>query len=223
MATKRPTSITVFAILNLVMGGMGLFCNLCGVANLALAPMLQQFQEKMQAQQGARAQGPDMQQMQKELEARLPMMQTVQIIQIGVAFVLNTILVIAGIALMRMKPAGRWASICYSIGRIIFSIGVLIYTIGYVGPAMDDWFQEQQKQRPEAQVPSGLFSVMAIGGGIVAVIIPVTYAVILLIFMSLPSTGRALAAAGIPSLQTPEEDYYDSDYQRERRQPPPES
>jgi len=54
-------------------------------------------------------------------------------------------------------------------------------------------------------------------------LLSVTYAVILLVWASLPATGRAFSRGALDEVGRPEgPDYYDEDYRRERRDLPPE-
>ena len=50
MPARRPVGITVFAILNLVFGGLFLLCNVCGLGSVAFQGQMEQFQ--VEAQKG---------------------------------------------------------------------------------------------------------------------------------------------------------------------------
>ena len=208
MSKKRPTSLTVFAILNLVFGGLGMFCNLCGVAGLVATPAL----EKMQKDQGAKG-GFDTLELQKHMEARIPGYAILQWSQVGIGVILSLILILGGIGLLRMQPSARWLCVGYSIISIIYHLSYMIYTIIIVNPEIDEWLTKQG-----VQLPSGLFTAGSVAGAIIGM----TYAVVLLIFMMIPSTGKALAANNADEFGRGTDDYYDPDFERRRRDVPPE-
>jgi len=209
MNKKRPASITVFAILNLVFGGLGLLCSVCGVGGLALGPALQ----NMQPQAGPNG-GFDPQGLQKHMEAKVPGYVALQWGQVGLGMVLSLVLVFGGIGLLRMNPSARWICIGYSVVTILYHLGYMVYTIAIVNPAIDEWMKQQG-----IQLPTGIFA----AGSVIGALIGMTYAVILFIFMMLPSTGTALTSDSVSDFGGSSDDYYDPDFERRRRDVPPES
>jgi hypothetical protein len=209
----------VFAILNLVFGGLGLLCGLCGAGMQAARPAL----EKLQA--GAAAPGrPDKggpQDLEKFLESRIPAHFTVQMTSLTMSLAVNLLLVIAGLCLLKMHPMGRWASIAYGVLEIMLQLAVLGYNIFYMSPVVDDWFKSQLGQ---TGLPAGFGKWLSSGVALIVAFGGMTYAIALLIFMLLPRTARLFSARQAASdAGGPEQDYFDPDFRRERRDLPPES
>jgi hypothetical protein len=208
MTKKRPVGVTVFAILNLVFGGLGLTCNLC---NIVFTPVLQH----MQAQQGG---GNETREMEKHLAAKVPGFKVIAWVQVGLSLLLSSILVIAGIGLLRMNPASRWLCVCYSVMEFLVQIAATIYTIGYVSPAVDEWAKTRNDQ-----LPPGFMSMIIIGGTVFAAFLGVAYAAALLIYVLLPATAKAFAANRADQMEGGfSEDDDGSDFQRRRRDLPSE-
>jgi|SRR5579862_2339485 len=208
MIKTRPVGVTVFAILNLVFGGLGLTCNLC---NIVLTPALQQ----MQAHQGGQN---DSQELEKQLKANVPGFAVVAWVQVGTSLLMSCLLVIAGIFLLRMSNAGRWLCVCFSVVEVLAQIASMIYTIGYVSPAVDEWAKTKSDQ-----LPPGFMGMMFIGATVVFGFLVMAYAVTLLIYMLLPATAKAFAPDRYDAMGGNfGDDFDDSDFQRRRRDLPSE-
>jgi len=214
MTKQRPASLTVFAILNLVFGGLGLLCNVCGLASLAITPMLQKMAAQQQAQVGNKG-GFDPQELQRHMEANIPAYVPFQWGQITLGMILSVALIIGGIGLLRMSPAAKWVCAGYAVVTISYQVGSMAFTLAFINPVMNDWMKSKG-----VQVPMEFFAVASIIGGLVGM----TYSLVLLIFIMLPSTGKALAANGADDIAGGSGgDYYESDFERRRRELPPES
>lgn len=166
--SSRPTVVTVFGILALVYGGIGLLCNPVNAAvNLAV-----------------------------DLQADLPDDPIMQIavsdtyrLGIGIysiaCFGFCLVLTLAGIGLLMMKTWGRMLAIVYSISSLI---GSLIY-LGFVSVVLFAPLIEEagRANNPEA---SGK-AIGAIFGGSVVILFGMILPVLLVIVMRKPYVVRA--------------------------------
>ncbi|CAN5739276.1 hypothetical protein BH23PLA1_BH23PLA1_44260 [soil metagenome] len=166
--SSRPTVVTVFGILALIYGGVGLLCNPVNAAvNLAV-----------------------------DLQGELPDDPIMQIavsdtyrLGIGIysiaCFGFCLVLTLAGIGLLMMKPWGRTLAMIYGVSSLL---GSLIY-LGFVSVVLFvPLIQEAgQANRPEATgVAFG-----AIFGGSVVILLGMILPALLLIFMRKPAVVQA--------------------------------
>jgi hypothetical protein len=206
MAKQRPTRITVFAILNIVFGALWLFCITCGIV---AAPAMQQLQAQQQGQQP----GLNQQDFEKRVEAQLPAYNVIKWAGLGLSLVLGVILIVAGIGLLNMASWGRGLSIVWAVIAILYLLISLVYNIIYVNPVMAETMKEQQ-----VQLPAAFF----IGMEAASTLLMILYPIVLLIVMLLPATGTALAGSGPRDLPgDAADDYYDPEFERRRRELPP--
>jgi hypothetical protein len=209
MTKKRPVGVTVFAILNLIFGGLGLVCNLC---NVVAAPALESLQVNQDPDNAATN-------MEKHLQANVPGYVAFEWTQLGLNLLLSALLVIAGIGLLRMSPAGRWLCIVICVIEILVITISMVYLFAYINPAISEW-----EKVNAGQMPPGLTSLIVTGFAAIVAFIEILYAVILLTYLLLPGTAKAFAIPG-RELQGPdaEQEYFDSEFERRRRERPPET
>jgi hypothetical protein len=203
MPRERPTVVTVFGILNLVFGGLGLFCAICGGVMLAF----------MYAALSAAGSGGG-------LNIKFPGVFTgYMIFAVVDGFIMSIVLVAGGIGLMQMQAWGRWASIFYGVVTILTSLAGLVFQIAYLNPAMEKWnrdlqadIQKQQQARgvrgaPPPPNPAAGFSGSSNPAGAVAgAVIGMAYSIALLIAMFLPQVSAAFASG--PARRLDEEGPY---------------
>jgi hypothetical protein len=216
MLRKRPASFTVFAVLCIVFGSLGLLCDVIGLAGQAASQALTDMQPKGKPGQINQAE------LQKELQEKLPAYQAYQWGTMTLSLVLHLLLLVTGIGLLKMQPWSRFACIAYSFLTILIQLGVLIYTLAFITPVMDDVLNRMFKeQNTPITVPAWALNLGAIFGSLLGM----TFAIILLIFALRPAMAQQLAMAGQPEGDVGRQDaqdYYDEDYQRQRHEPPPE-
>jgi len=212
MPARRPTSITVFAILNIVFGSLGLACGLCGVVGQAASGMM------TTQSTGAKGQQFDTEAFKKHMEREVPGYTIVEWGRLLLGIFLSLLLLGSGIGLLKMQLWARLACMGYGVIQILVQLGVLVYNIALVLPAIDTYFRNNP-------LPGGITmpSWSFVAGAVVGALLSVTYAVILLIWAALPATGRAFSQGALDEGRQPEQgqDYYDEDYRRERRDLPP--
>ena len=179
---KRPTSVTVFGILNIVFSVFGM----CGLALTLAQPTIQQaFQDAVKDAGQEVKEDP----LQKAVAAD-PNLKLLQKITTGSNVVSTLVLLIAGIALLLMKPWGRTLSICFAIydllSKIVFSV------LSYRAMMKIIAAQEPAADAPPADVLGGIF---AAGFGC-SLIFLLVYPILLLIFMLRPTVAAAFGAPG---------------------------
>jgi hypothetical protein len=165
----RPASVTVFGILNLVFGVLGL----CGAAfSAAMFSMMPQ--------------NPNMPNPVLELMANNPTYRLFTQVSTGLGFIASIVLIVGGIGLLQAKSFGRTLSIGYSLYAILAGIvGSIANFVFLVGPLLE-----------QAQVAgAGPEQAGAIGGmvgGVFGGCIGLVYPVLLLIFMFRRNVAEAL-------------------------------
>jgi hypothetical protein len=206
----------VFAILNLVFGGIGLLCNMCGILGQAFAMSI-----PMAGPPGAGGKNPMMEAF-GGLEKEIPGYTAYQFSTLAVGFILCAMLVLSGIGLLNMKRWARWLCVGTSVAIILYAIGTAAYTIAYVQPALERLqrhIQEEIQKQTGGPTPNP-FAFLTMAGTVSAVLtglVKIAYAVGLLVVMFLP--GVSAAFAGRPMSREADEEYddYEDDYDDRRR------
>jgi hypothetical protein len=120
---QRPTSVTVFGILNLVFAALGLCGVAFGVMGLAVMANLPE--------------GADMPPNPQMDALQNPGYQAFTYASIGLGFVATIVLAIAGIGLLKLKSWGRSLSLGYAAYAIVMLIaGLVVSYIFIVQPAV---------------------------------------------------------------------------------------
>ena len=155
---QRPTSATVFGILNLVFGCLGL----CGVVM-----SLVMFSMPL---------NPEIPNPTMELMQASPVYAMFLKVSLGLGLIASLVLLAAGIGLLTMKPWGR----TLSIGWAVYSI-----VMGIVGGAMNVVFVMLPllEQASELAGPQQAAAMGGVIGGGVGACFGLIYPVLLLIFM----------------------------------------
>lgn len=158
--TVKPVSMTVFGILNLVFGLMGL----CGVAFASAQWALMST--------GQMATNPIWEQMNSQATYA-----GLRIVLLGVGFIFTIVLVVAGVGLLNGKPYGRTLSMAYGIYGIIASVvEFVVNAIFLTGPLI-----EQADTMPEG--PERIGIIVGAVSVTVGSLCSLAYPIILLIFM----------------------------------------
>jgi hypothetical protein len=169
---QRPTAVTVFGVLNLVFGGLGLLCTPISLIMLFY-----------QAQQG----NP----MSRILDENAA--YRVYLIAAAVAGVLAAlVLIAAGIGLLQMKSWARLTSIGYAIFGIVTGVVAIIVNVVFIfGPMMT----QARDGGPEAAAAIG-----GLVGGMAGGCFGLVYPILLLIFMTRPKIRNAFLPQNVPPI-----------------------
>jgi hypothetical protein len=164
----RPTSVTVFGILNIVFAGFGLIGTLATLAMFKMA---------------AGTNNPALQIMQDN-----PAFAAWIKLSIPLGLISSVALLAGGIGLLMMKSWARKLSIIYAFFAMVLSIvGTVLNYLWMIRPMME---QAAQKQGPEAAGAIG-GAIGGLAGGCFSLIYPV----LLLIFMTRPKVVAAFHPA----------------------------
>ena len=169
---QRPTSVTVFGILNIVFAVIGILGIFGSAAMLAGASQSDNPVVKVMLAN--------------------PAYVTWMRISIPLGLLVSALLLAAGVGLLLLKPWARWFSLAYGIYAIVMSIvATLITYYLFFGPLME---QAQRMRGPEAAAAVG-----GAIGGMIGGILGLIYPVLLLYFMTRPhviAAFRSWDAAG---------------------------
>jgi len=182
---KRPTSVTVFGILNIVFAILGF----CGIAFQLAQPFVQEaieeFAEKAAADAGQEIKKDPIQ----EAIKNDPNLKMLGQISNGLSAVATVALLAAGIALLKMKSWGRTLSILYAIYDIVSKIVFAVLNLLIMMPLIA---AQQDAGGPAAEAIGGIVA-GSIGCGLIFTLI---YPILLLIFMLRSNVREAFAAVG---------------------------
>jgi hypothetical protein len=215
MARKRPTVVTVMAILNIVFGSLGLLCYLCAGAGFLI--LFAAINQAGPQDRGVQA----LKELWAEVSREVPWMGAYFVGSMIFSLLMAILLLVSGIGLLNMKSWARALAIFYSLITIITQIVVLWLQLAYINPLMLRVNQNLMARNPAFQPGNDPF-----GGGlmsnnlwsVIGAVIGMTYAVVLLIMMLLPSVSAAFSGGRPPDeydLERGAED--DEDFDRERR------
>jgi hypothetical protein len=223
MAKKKSTVATVFGILQIVFGGLGI-----------LSPILyfsgaQQALTSWSSGLGKAPGQPDLSQERilAELVKRVPWFKTFQVSTESADLVLCLMMIVGGIGLLQMR---RWAhrlTIAYALLSIGYVVVVTTCMANIMPAQMDittDLIKEGVKAGPGPGPGPGAAELEAMGSmmklvagvGVACVGLLGIYPVIVLIFMLLPSVRAAFS--GVPTPEEPE-DYDDRGREEDERDP----
>ncbi|HEV2950375.1 MAG TPA: hypothetical protein VGX70_23545 [Gemmataceae bacterium] len=184
MKPERPVVVLVFAILNIIFGGLGTLGMCCvGIMVVFLGAIFSSA----------------------PASANIPQLPTDVVVYFVIVIVshliLSLLLLVSGIGLLNMRAWARRGSIAYGVATIAISmINAPVY-VAFVAPQMEKWqhaVQEeaQRQQQRQGGRPAPMYqsnqspmanAVSTIGGAIIGT----AYAIALLVVMLLPSVRDA--------------------------------
>ena len=166
VATKPPASITVFGILNLVFGAMGICGSIFTVIGLVV--------EKMDLPN--QPPNPVLEVMNQN-----PFYSGFQMVDVGLGFLVTILLLVAGICLLKKQRLGRTLSNIYgTYGIVMGLIGMFMFVV---------FLRQDLMPITQDGMPLGAITFWAaIGGRLFGMIYPV----LLLIFINRPHVKAAL-------------------------------
>ena len=146
---QRPTSATVFGILNLIFSVLGLCGTGFGIFSLLV------FQNP---EMGGGAQVP----LTLELMRENPAYQAFTFVSIGLGAVSAILLAVSGIGLLKLRPWGRTLCIVYGSYTVLLAIASGVINVAVFAPELDK-AQQQANPQATAEAMGGVIS-GAIGG-----------------------------------------------------------
>jgi hypothetical protein len=166
---KRPTSVTVFGVLNIVFGVFGLLSLLFAAAFLA----------------AAKATGAHRPLVFETLHSHVYRVWTTVSLPLG--FVAAGVLVVAGVGLLVMKRWARVMTIVYAIYALVQALAGIAITFTVLLPAA---VEASSRRGPEA-----IAAIAGFVGAIVGGVLGLAYPILLLIFMTRPRVVEAFRAS----------------------------
>lgn len=212
MVRERPTILLVMGILNMVFGGLGLLCGICGLGLNLMAQGMGSM--NIQDPQGG---GNPVKEMLKFIEKEIPGYQAIELSAHVLVMILAIVMVVAGIGLFLCKGWGRWLSVACALLTILVNLGYVGFEIGLVYPAMEKYEKKISMQpggRPT--VRNSPDQSCGKGGLIGRGILFSLYSVTLLITMFLPVVGEACSGYPVRKRRSIMEDDYDDRTDRGR-------
>ena len=167
--SQKPTAATVFGILNLLFGGLGL-CGIVMTAAIMLVPLNPQMTKD----------NPALQLMEESAVYR-----TFTQVGLVLGFFATVVLIVAGIGLLTFRPYGRTLSIGYGIYAVVANVLGTIINVVYVFPAL------LEKANAAGGGPAAAGTYAGIFGGLFGTCLGLIYPVLLLYFMFRPNMVAA--------------------------------
>jgi hypothetical protein len=185
MQRRRPTSVLVIAIFQLIFGGLSMICGACQAVGAAGG-------DGQQFQMPGAAKDPDQEKLAKltkEVEEKdIPGKKAVNIGGQVLDWVLAIAMIASGIGLLKMQSWARVLAIGYAIISVAHKIFGVIYLFAFVSPAMKDAVQQLPADDRTKLEP---FVTLGIVVAAVTMFVMMIYPVIVLIVMLLPSVAHA--------------------------------
>lgn len=189
MRRHRTTPILVFGILHLVGGGLGLLGSLCGVGSLLMVNSIGSFTPPTIPARPGQPQlpmPPSGDQLMKQLYDTVPGYRAFTIGSLTFDFLLEFMLIAAGIGLLTVQPWARWLSLVYAPISILIRLGSFFYSLIWVLPAT----RAVYANNPALAGFSALATISS-GIGVFMTLLFILYPIAVLIVMLMPSTAAA--------------------------------
>jgi len=201
MQPKRPTSVTVIAILHFVFGGLGLLMDTCTGAMLAAGGT------GMFARAGQAGRPQELlQDMTRYVEENTPAAQAAQYGELAVDLVISILMIISGVGLLQMRSWGRALSIVYAVLSILLKLVIAVYAVAFRIPAVNEFISQHPNLKPDEALVLSYGKLGAVAGPIFDVLFMI-YPIVVLVIMLRPSIAAAFR--GEPTGLPVEEDYRD--------------
>ncbi|MHC4481456.1 MAG: hypothetical protein ACYS1C_10890 [Planctomycetota bacterium] len=168
---ERPTSVTVFGVLNIVFAVLGLIGVLIAAVSIAAVRAMGGMEDPL---------------IQAIWESPVARAWNLAALPLGLAATIA--LFAAGVGLLLLKPWARILSLIWGIYDIVMEVGGLVIHFAFIRPAL-------------AQVaggPDAMRATFATVGAVVGGCLGVIYPILLLIFMTRPRVVDAFEPEGAP-------------------------
>jgi hypothetical protein len=220
MRRQLTTPILVIAILHLTGGTLGILGSICGTGSLLMMDSLGSLTPAtMPTRPGQPAPPPlaSPNQLMKDLNDQIPGYRAFTVGSLGFSFLLDILLLSAGIGLLKVQPWACWLSLVYATLSILYHLGTFVYQLVWVLPAT-------QAMYAKMGTPPGFSSIMTIssGIGIFVSLLFTLYPIAVLIVLLMPSTS-AVFRGEVPARKEDLDDEDEALEDESWRQPPPRS
>jgi hypothetical protein len=187
MPRPRPAAVVVIAVLNLVFGGLGLFCTVCGgvmsVAggDRALTKMADAEQQRRAEAQRHRSQ------ITERIRAKYPLYRVYSVGNQVVTVLFSLALVASGIGLLYLQSWARWLAVGYAVLSILANLVDCVVNLVFLMPTEMEAFRAVPPANDQERIAYQVAQVVAPGMPCVLMLYPA----VVLILLLLPSVGRA--------------------------------
>ncbi len=175
---QRPTAVTVFGVLNIIVGVLGLL----GFLMFLLSRLVPEM-----------AQGSGTQAAQAMQE--VPSLRVWKLVGVPIGLIGSLVAFVTGIGLLMMKSWARVTAIVYGVFRICMSTVGFVIMMAFIVPAMS------RMGGPGGPAESAVFA-MVMFGAVVTAAIALTYNILLVYFMTRHNVVEAFRANATP-MQVP--------------------
>ena len=170
--SPRPTSVTVFAVLGIIFGSLGVLGMLCSIPQyfgLQLAP------------------NPMMDGIRKD-----PLLLTVTLGSLIVGFVMSVWLLVASIGMLSLKTWARKAMVRYGIVYLVTSILSIILSLSVTNPRMRQVTEQSMQSNAQLNTPQ-MKTIMRYSsyGGVCFAVVFLLWPILIIYFMSKPHVKSA--------------------------------
>ncbi|MFN4259598.1 MAG: hypothetical protein ACK4RK_09885 [Gemmataceae bacterium] len=183
--------MTVIAVLQLIFGGMGLVCGICGLgAEAAGGQQMFAGFDKSKGNEQQRFQ----QEFEKRVEESISAYKTIQLAEKGLGVALSIMMLASGVGLLQMQAWGRQLAIGYASISIALKIFGLIFAVVFVIPVVNETMElmvsrADMEMRDQEMLKTVASFVMVFMVG--AIFITMIYPIIVLCFMLSSTVKRA--------------------------------
>jgi hypothetical protein len=197
MAKKRPTGVTVIAIMNIVFGAMGLMGSVCGLGQAAVGSALKP--------PGAGGNNDPATVFEQELAKEDPNNKVVSMIALVVGLFTATGLLFSGIGLLKLRSWARTLAILLAVLEIVIGLANAGYALAVTLPATEramantEKVMEAQKNAPgvsEALKVMGMITSMMTALTVGFMVVGLLYYTIVLVILNGAKAKAAFAGAG---------------------------
>ena len=203
MPQKKPVSVVVIAVLQIVFGALGA----CGA--LTTLSGLQQSLQSLNQQPQANAPGQpkiSQQDVQKKFEEKIPHFDVIQKGEAAVNLVVSLIMLASGIGLLKLQQWGRMLAILYGILSIALHLWAVVFAFAFVMPAFTELTNEMTAQfGKDAALFAQIIQYSVMAAFVIGALL-VIYPIIVLLIMLRPAVRAAFRGQ---SLASEPEDYRD--------------
>lgn len=219
MRRQRTTPILVIAILHLVGGGLGLLLSLCTVGGLVMTSTLGSITPPpsfpTRPGQPAPPMPPTADQIMKQMNDQIPGYRAFTVGSLASSFLLDFMLLTAGIGLLSVQPWARWLSLVYAPLSILNRLGSFLYSLIWVLPATKALYANNP-----GLAGFSSFATITSGISLFFSLTLIAYPIAVLIILLMPSTAAAFR--GETRIRSNEEDRLDEEEDDDDswRQPP---